>query len=98
MIHVFGPTFRGEDGLFAPSERLEVWWNTEFPHSMVASEPIDPGRAIHLTTVRHMDRCRFRASFAVPDVRPGAYRIRTFVLYEGGYGWFGNHRFAVEPA
>jgi hypothetical protein len=42
-----------------------------------------------------MSRCRFRAAFKVPDVRPGSYTVVAFVFYEGGYGWFGSDLFRV---
>jgi hypothetical protein len=98
-IEVFGTTFRGEDGRFTPSNRLEVWWNARVPATEVpAAEPFDDGPIVLLATVGNMNRCRFRTEFNVPDVRPGTYKIRTFVYFEGGYGWFGWHRFTVEAA
>ena len=97
-VRVVGTTFRGEDGKFAPSERLEVWWNTRVPKTEVPStEPIARGPIVLLATVRNMDRCRFRTQFAVPDVRPRTYKVLTFVYYDGGYGWFGRGHFTVEP-
>jgi hypothetical protein len=98
-VEVFGLTFRGEDGRFFPSYRLEVWWNARVPATEVPdAQPYDDGPVILLVTVRNMDRCRFRAQYTVPDVRPGTYKIRTFVYYAGGYGWFGWHRFTVEAS
>jgi len=44
-----------------------------------------------------MDRCRFRTQFTVPDVRPGTYKVLTFVYHDDGYGWFGWDHFTVEP-
>lgn len=96
-VTVYGPTFRGEDGRYFPSDRLEVWWNTRVPSSEAAYEPIRPGPIIHLATVENMKRCRFRTQFKVPSVRPGAYKFFTFVFYEGGYGWLGRHSFQVTP-
>jgi hypothetical protein len=96
-VEVFGLTFRGEDGRFFPSYRLEVWWNARVPATEVPdAQPYDDGPVILLVTVQNMNRCRFRAEFTVPDVRPGTYKIRSFVYHEGGYGWFGWHRFTVE--
>jgi hypothetical protein len=98
-VEVFGTTFRGEDGRFTPSHRLEVWWNAKVPATQVPDAmPFDPGQIVLLATVRNMNRCRFRTEFNVPDVRPGTYKIRTFVYFEGGYGWFGWHRFTVEAS
>jgi hypothetical protein len=98
-IEVFGLTFRGEDGRFFPSKRLELWWNARVPATEgPEAQPIDDGPVILLVTVQNMNRCRFRAEFTVPDVRPGTYKLRSFLYYEGGYGWFGWHRFTVEAA
>ena len=98
VVGVLGTTFRGENGRFAPSNRLEVWWNTRVPKTQVPStKPIARGAIVLLATVRNIDRCRFRTRFTVPDVRPGTYKVLTFVYYEGGYGWFGRDRFTVEP-
>jgi hypothetical protein len=95
-VFVYGPTFRGEDWRFFPSDRLEVWWNTRVPTSQVPdANPVKPGRVFHLATVDNMERCRFRAGFTVPHVQPGTYRVVTFIFYEGGYGWFGASRFRV---
>jgi hypothetical protein len=96
-VEVFGTTFRGEDGRFAPSTLLEVWWNAKVPQDEVSEAmPFDTGPVLLLATVQDMDRCRFRTRFEVPDVRPGTYKIRTFVYDKSGYGWFGYHRFNVE--
>jgi hypothetical protein len=95
-VAVFGPTFRGEDGRFLPSDRLEVWWNTKVPTSEAPDvQRIKPGPVVLLTIVSDMSRCRFRAAFKVPDVRPGSYRVVAFVFHEGGYGWFGSDVFRV---
>lgn len=95
-VEVFGITFRGEDGRFAASTRLEVWWNAKIPtKGASAANPFDTGPVLLLATVQDMDRCRFRTSFKVPDVRWGTYKIRSFVFDESGYGWFGWHRFTV---
>jgi hypothetical protein len=96
-VVVHGPTLRGEDWRYFPSDRLEVWWNTRVPSSEAPYEPIRPGPIKHLATVENMERCRFRTEFKVPDVRPGIYRVVTFVFHESGYGWFGEHRFRVTP-
>jgi hypothetical protein len=96
-VEVFGTTFRGEDGKFSSSKRLELWWNAEIPDVRGAdARPIDPDSPILLlTTVQDMDRCHFRSRFVVPDVPAGRYMIRTIVYHEGGYGWFGYHHFTV---
>jgi hypothetical protein len=96
-VVVHGPTFRGEDWRYFPSDRLEIWWNTRVPTSQGPYGPIRPGPIRHLATVENMERCRFRTEFKVPDVRAGIYRVVTFVFYEGGYGWFGDHRFRITP-
>jgi hypothetical protein len=97
---VSGPTFRGEDGRFSPSKRLEVWWNTRIPDVRGAdAKPVNPESSILLlATVHDMRRCHFRTTFAVPDVPSGRYLIITAIYWAGGYGWFGNHHFTVENA
>jgi hypothetical protein len=97
-VEVFGPTYRGENHRFAPSKRLEVWWNTRVPQTQVAgANPIDGDSPILLlATAQNMDRCHFRTQFRVPDVPSGTYKIRTFVFTKSGYGWFGRHHFSVE--
>jgi hypothetical protein len=52
---VYGPTFRGEDWRYFPSDRLEIWWNTRVPRSQAPYEPIRPEPMIHLATVENMD-------------------------------------------
>jgi len=51
---------------------------------------------VRLAVVGNTDTCRFRTQFTVPDVPPGTYRVRTFVYWTGGYGWFGWAGFTVE--
>ncbi len=96
-VVVYGPTFRGEDWRYFPSDRLEIWWNTRVPSSQAPYEPIRLGPIVHLATVENMERCRFRTEFVVPDVRPGNFRVVTFVFHESSYGWFGGHLFRVTP-
>ena len=84
-VTVYGPTFRGEDWRYAPSKRLEVWWN---------GWPETQG-SILVATVRRMERCRFSTTFEVPDEAPGTFKAFTFVFYKGGYGLFGRHHFQV---
>jgi hypothetical protein len=97
LVRVFGTTFRSEDGRFAPSKRLEVWWNTRFPAERGAdAEPVNADSPIILlTTVSDMHRCHFQTTFEVPDVPPGRYLIRTVVFSQEGYGIFGYHHFTV---
>jgi hypothetical protein len=84
-VTVYGPTFRGEDWRYAPSKRLEVWWNgwPEARGSML------------MATVRRMERCRFITTFEVPDEPPRTFKVFTFVFYRGAYGPFGRHQFQV---
>ena len=99
-VAVYGPTLRGEDGRFARSKRLEVWWNAKNP----GVRGVEPDRAnpdspvVLLATVRDMDACRFRTTFEVPDGAPGRYPIRTVVYWKGGYGWFGHHPFTIKAS
>jgi hypothetical protein len=98
-VTISGATLRGEDWGWAPSDRLEAWWNTEVPASKLASStPLKEGPVLRLVRVEDMERCRFRAVFAVPDVEPGRYQISVFVWGEDpadGYGYFPRHGFTV---
>ena len=90
-----GTTVRGEDGRWAASDRLEAWWNTEVPESDVA---IQEGATVQLVQIDNMERCRFEASFMVPDAEPGRYQISVFTWEEDpteGYGLFLPHDFTV---
>lgn len=91
-----GTTVRGEDGRWAASDRLEAWWNTEVP--LIGALPINDGPIIRLVQVDSMERCRFEATFGLPDVEPGRYQISVFVWDEDpteGYGFFLPHHFTV---
>jgi hypothetical protein len=91
-----GPTYRGEDGRYFPSDRLEVWFNSELPTSHAPNaSPIAPGPIVHLATVHDMKRCTFSTRFTVPDVTPGRYEISVFVFYEAGYGFWLPHTLTV---
>ncbi len=97
-VEVYGTTLRGEDGRWARSRRLEVWWNTYIPDIRGAdAKPVNPDSPVLLlTTVTDMGSCRFHTTFEVPDVPPGRYPIRTIVFQVGEYGWFGYHHFIVK--
>lgn len=97
VVRVSGPTVRGEDGRWAPADRLEMWWNTEFPDR---KRPIDPGLVVKLVEVEDMERCRFTAAFRVPDVAPGAFVISKHTWENRpsrGYGTDPYHLFIVTP-
>ncbi|MDQ3955143.1 MAG: hypothetical protein M3285_06310, partial [Actinomycetota bacterium] len=88
VVRVFGTTLRAEDGRWTPADRLEVWWNAEFPDR---GRPIDESPVEKLVEIEDMERCDFAAAFRVPDVDPGAYAISAFVWDDPpseGYGVF----------
>jgi hypothetical protein len=94
VVTVRGTTLRGEDGRYAPSDRIEVWWNTRFPAADVATtKAAGPGPVLLLATEDDTERCRFRTTFPVPNVSPGTYLI-TVVVYDAqpanGFGLFGR--------
>lgn len=97
-VTLSGTTVRGEDGRWAPSDRLEAWWNTKAP-SGEAGGALKPGPIVQLVVVENMERCRFEASFRVPESLPGRrYRISVFVWEadpDGGYGLFLPQYFTV---
>lgn len=99
-VTLSGTTFRGEDGRWAPSDRLEAWWNTDVPEGEVGrgNTPIRPGPIVQLVVVENMERCRFEAAFEVPEALPGRYRISVFVWDKNpddGYGFLLPHHFTV---
>ncbi len=98
-----GTTVRGEDWEWAPSDRLEAWWNTDAPASEVpGGTPVRDGPVLRLVRVDDMERCEFETTFTVPEVEPGRYKISVFVWDanpEDGYGLFLPHHFVVtDPA
>jgi hypothetical protein len=99
IVTLSGTTLRGEDGRYAPSDRLEAWWNTEVPRSEVPeAESIEDGPVVQLVEVDDMEMCEFEARFTVPDVEPGRYVISVFVWDQPaseGYGLFLPHEFEV---
>lgn len=100
-VSLFGTTLRGEDGRWAPADRLEAWWNTEVPASEVpGGKPVKEGPVLKLVQVDDIERCEFVAELTVPDVGPGTYVISVFVwdvTPSDGYGFFLPHRFTVTP-
>lgn len=82
-----GTTVRGEDWKWAPSDRLEAWWDTEVPAG-----------GIRLARIDDMERCRFETTLSVPNVEPGRYKISVFAWDADpseGYGLFLPHHFTV---
>lgn len=96
QVTLSGTTVRGEDWRWAPSDRLEAWWNTDVP--VAHGRPIADGPVLRLVRVEDMERCRFEATFTVPDVEPGRYQISVLAWDADpseGYGWFLPHHFTV---
>jgi Tol biopolymer transport system component len=97
VVTLSGTTQRGEDGRYAPSDRMEAWWNTDVPNHW---RPLRDGPVERLLVERDTDACYFSEEFTVPDVEPGTYRISVLVWDEvpaDGYGWFLPHDFEVLP-
>lgn len=94
-----GTTVRGEDGRWAPADRLEAWWNTSVPSTeSKAGRRIKGGPVLKLAQVDDMERCSLATEFIIPDVEPGTYEISVFVWDDPpseGYGSFLPHRFTV---
>ena len=93
-VVVSGPTLRGEDWRFAPSTKVEAWWNTTAP----GGPPLDQGPVLLLVTERIDGLCGFQTSFKVPKLASGTYRIVVFIFWSGGFGPFGCHYFKVGSA
>ena len=81
-VVVSGPTLRGEDWRFAPSTRVEAWWNTNAP----GGPPLHQGPVLLLVTERMDGLCGFQTSFRVPKVASGTYRIVVFIFSSEGFG------------
>lgn len=95
QVTAWGTTLRTEGGDFAPSDRLELWWNAQAPDE---DRPKKDGQAIRLASVQTEDRCYFITSFTVPDVPDGEYDITGFVWDEPpseDYGVFPGTDFTV---
>lgn len=98
VVAFSGTTLRGEDGKWAPSDRLEAWWNADAPANASGGTPSREGPVMRLVRVDDMERCSFETKFTVPDVEPGRYRITVFVWNAPpaeGYGIFIPHYFTV---
>ena len=97
-----GMTLRGEDWQWAPSDRLEAWWNTDAPASEIpGGTPVRDGPVVRLVRVDDMEQCRFETTFMVPDVEPGRYKISVFSWFanpEDGYGLGLPHYFTVTAS
>jgi hypothetical protein len=98
-VSLSGTTLRGEDGRWAPADRLEAWWNTSIPEGGAKDgRPVKDGPSLRLVEVSDMERCSFETKFTIPDVEPGSYLISVFawdVPPSDGYGSFLPHRFMV---
>lgn len=98
-VTLSGTTLRGEDGRWAPSDRLEAWWNTDTPSSAGSeARPVRDGPVVKLVVVDDMERCGFATTFTVPEAEPGRYKISVFVWDaepDEGYGLFLPHHFRV---
>lgn len=98
-VSLFGTTARGEDGRWAPADRLEAWWNTEIPATEVpGGSRVEEGPVMRLAEVDDLERCDFETEFIIPDVEPGTYMISVFVWDvppSDGYGSLLPHRFIV---
>ena len=98
-VIVSGPTLRGEDGRYAPADRIEFWWNTDVPLTEVPNaQPLTPGPILRLAREDISSRCNYSVSFVIPDVPPGEYRVEHFVYHEDGYGFGLGHVFEVPSA
>jgi hypothetical protein len=96
-----GTTVRGEDGRWAPADRLEAWWNTSIPASGAKGGPAKDGPSLRLVEVGDMEQCSFETEFTIPEVEPGSYKISVFaweVPPSHGYGSFLSHRFRVSES
>jgi hypothetical protein len=88
---VTGTTYRDEGGRWAPSDRVEVWWDYRWrwgPPGVDGSQ--------RLLTIDTGTNCTFRASATVPDVEQGVYPVTTLIFHVNGYGIFGEDLFTVE--
>jgi len=87
IVHVSGPTLRGEDGRYSPEYEIELRWNESLPglhpHQLYARRTFAVG-----TDPNVLGKCWFRMTFRVPRVPPGLYPIDKRDYHPGGYGIF----------
>ena len=86
-----GTTFRGEDGRWAPSRKIELWLSDGR-----LGVPASDGTVLVVTVVPRL-ACRFRTTATVPEVPPGRYRLTPLVFSGSGYGYFLHEPFLVLP-
>lgn len=91
-LTLFGTTFRGEDWRWAPSRKIEFWWDYRLQDG-----PRGMGNGFLLARVLPRDACTFRTTSTIPDVPPGGYWLRALVFHRGGFGFLGEERVRVLP-
>lgn len=95
LVMVSGTTLRGEDGRYAPADRVEVWWNED----VLPKRGAEPSGAAFLVAAQDvLGRCEFALAFSVPDVPPGRYPIALRIYQHPaaeGYGWLAWATFEV---
>lgn len=97
-VVVWGTTLRSEDGTYAPSDRLELWWTVD---GAVRTAPHRTRGDTRLASVPTSDRCYFMTSLIVPDVPRGTYGIEGRIFHErhaSSYGVFPGVDFRVTAS
>jgi hypothetical protein len=90
-IRIFGTTYRGEDGRWAPSRKIEIWWDYGRQDG-----PPGSGDSSLIGTIEPGLRCRFNFEAVVPDSPPGRYPVQALVYDRDGFGYFGWWRVRVN--
>ena len=87
---------RGEGGQYAPTDRLEVWWNDDtLPNSSYYDAVAPNGPPQRLASLDVSSTCAYRIEFTVPDIPPGTYPVTLRAYGGGGYSWPGWESFTV---
>ncbi len=108
QVTVSGPvSYQGMYGTYAVAkEQMQVWWNFQSDNSNrwtdllpggATPSPANGGSVTMVTSASIDGACSWQATFAIPDVPPGAYPITVLIVSGPGATGGGSLTFEVTP-
>jgi hypothetical protein len=85
-----GSTGHDENWFWAPLDKIDVWWSSDF-----VGVPAETADKYLLASIDPLQDCDFSVSFQVPDVPPGHYFVTVLGYDSSGFGLMGERRFTV---